>query len=92
MNTKAKGGRNERKSKKVFEAAGYQCVKAGGSLGVWDLIGVSSDGIVLCQVKSNAWPDAAEMEAMKLFPAPLNARKLVHSWHDYERQPRIRQL
>lgn len=92
MNTKAKGSRNERKSKKLFEGAGYRCCKAGASLGAWDVIGVASNGIVLCQVKSNMWPDKAEMETLKEFPAPANARKLVHRWDDRKRDPLVREL
>jgi Holliday junction resolvase len=34
-NPKAKGGRNERKAKKILERAGYACTKSGGSLGAF---------------------------------------------------------
>lgn len=92
MNTKAKGSRNERRSKAIFESAGYECCKAGASLGAWDLVCVGSTDFVLCQCKTNRWPDSAEMETLRNFPAPSNARKLVHRWNDRQRKPVVREL
>jgi Holliday junction resolvase len=91
-NKKAKGSRNERRSKAVLEAAGYQCTKAGGSLGAWDVIGIGSADIVLCQVKSRDWPGKLETEGLKEFSAPPNARKLIHRWRDHQRLPDVREL
>jgi len=82
MNRKRKGANNERRSIRLLEAAGYACTRAAASLGVFDIIGVSSTGVVLVQVKTRDWPGAAEMEAIKLFPAPTNARKIIHRWRD----------
>jgi hypothetical protein len=92
MNAKRKGTRNEHKSMRIFEAAGYTCMKAGGSLGVFDFICIGRQDIVLCQVKSNVWPRPEEMESIKMFVAPSNARKLVHRWRDYQRLPDVREL
>jgi len=66
------------------------CSRAAGSLGAWDLIGVSASHVVLLQVKSNRPPSPAEREALRLFVAPPNARKLIHVWHDRQRQPDVR--
>lgn len=41
MNTKAKGNRNERTAKKYFEDLGYTVIKAGASLGMFDLVAMS---------------------------------------------------
>jgi Holliday junction resolvase len=92
MNTKKKGSKNERRSIRILEAAGYCCLKAGASLGVFDIVGIGSHDIVLCQVKSNRWPLAAEIEAIQLFPAPPNARKLLHRWNDRQRLPEVKEL
>jgi Holliday junction resolvase len=92
MNTKKKGSKNERRSMALFEAAGYTCLKAGASLGVFDIVGIGSKDFILCQVKSNRWPAAAEMETLKLFTAPENARKLVHRWDDRKRVPQVREV
>ena len=91
-NDKAKGSRNERRSKVILEAAGYAVCRAAASLGVWDLIGVSATDVVLCQVKTRDWPGSAEMETLREFPAPPNARKLVHRWRDRQRAPDVRHL
>jgi len=92
MKAKAKGSRNERRTIAILETAGYTCMKAGASLGVFDVIGIGSQDIVLCQVKSNRWPLEAEMEALRLFQAPTNARKLVHRWRDRQRTPDVREV
>lgn len=92
MNCKRKGTKNEHKSIALLEAAGYKCTRAAASLGVFDVIGIGSTDIVLCQVKSNEWPCSAEMETIKLFVAPPNARKIVHRWRDRQALPDVREV
>ena len=92
MNAKAKGNRNERRSMTLLEAAGYSCTRSAGSLGVFDVIGISGTDFVLVQVKTNEWPRSAEMEGISLFTAPPNARKLVHRWRDRQRTPDVREV
>lgn len=91
-NAKRKGSKNERRSMALMEAAGYSCTKAGASLGVFDVIAVGSNDFVLLQVKSNRWPSAAEMETIKNFICPHNAKKLVHRWVDRKRLPDVREV
>lgn len=43
-NAKAKGTRNEHRSKALLEAAGYAVCRAATSLGVWDLVGMALPG------------------------------------------------
>lgn len=92
MSAKAKGTRNEHRSIRLLEAAGYQCTRAAASLGVWDIVGIGSTDIVLVQVKTRDWPGSVEMETLRLFPAPANCRKLVHRWRDRQRLPDMREL
>ena len=92
MNAKAKGTRNERRSIALLEAAGYRCTRAAASLGDWDIIGIGSTDIVLCQVKTRDWPGSAEIETLRLFPAPANARKLLHRWRDRQQFPDVRKV
>ena len=92
MNRKRKGSRRERQSMRLLVAAGYAVTRSGASLGTFDLIGIGSTDIILCQVKSNAWPGTVEMEAIKEFPAPSNARKLIHRWRDHQRLPDVREV
>ena len=92
MNSKRKGTRNEHRSLQLLEAAGYSCVRAAASLGVWDIVGIGSNDLVLLQVKSRDWPGSVEMEALKNFPCPLNCKKLVHRWRDRQRLPDVKEL
>ena len=91
-NAKAKGTRNEHRSRRILEAGGYAVCRAAASLGVWDLIGIGSTDVVLCQVKSRDWPGTVEMETLTTFPAPPFCRKLVHRWRDRQRMPDVREL
>lgn len=92
MNAKRKGTRNEHRSIALLESAGYRCTRAAASLGEWDIIGIGSTDVVLCQVKTNAWPGSVEMETLQAFAAPPNARKLVHRWRDRQRLPDVREV
>ncbi len=92
MNAKAKGRRQEYRTMRLLEAAGYRTTRAAASLGAFDIIGISATDVVLVQVKSNRWPCAAEMEGLRLFPVPSNARKLVHVWRDRKAQPEVREV
>ncbi len=89
MNCKAKGNRNEYKTMRLLESLGYACTRAAASLGVFDIIGVSATDVLLVQVKSNRMPSACELETIKLFACPPNARKLIHIWQDRRRLPRV---
>ena len=92
MNRKAKGTRNEHRSIRLLEAAGYQCTRAAASLGAWDIIGVGSTDVVLVQVKTRDWPGTVEMETLQDFACPSSCRKLVHRWRDRQRVPDVREL
>jgi Holliday junction resolvase len=92
VNAKAKGTRNEHRSMRLLAAAGYAVTRAAASLGAWDLVGIGSTDVVLVQCKTRDWPSVAEMETLRMFPAPSNARKLVHRWRDHQRQPDVREV
>jgi hypothetical protein len=92
MNAKAKGTKREHRSIALLEATGYRCTRAAASLGAWDIIGIGSTDVVLCQVKSRDWPGSAEMETLRGLPYPANARKLVHRWRDRQRLPDVKEL
>jgi Holliday junction resolvase-like predicted endonuclease len=92
LNAKAKGNRAEYKSIALLEAAGYRCTRAAASLGVFDLVAIGQDDVVLVQVKSNRGPSGKEMEAIKAFPCPANARKFIHVWKDRQKVPDVRTI
>ena len=92
MNCKAKGTKNEHRSMAVLEAAGYRCTRSAASLGPWDVVGISSRDVVLCQVKTARWPGGVEMEVLREFIAPSSCRKIVHRWRHRQRLPDVREL
>lgn len=81
-NAKAKGARRERQCIKLLEAEGYRCMKAGGSLGEWDVIGINDDSTVLVQVKSNRWPSRAEVTRLTDFPCHVRCVKEIWRFDD----------
>ena len=92
MNRKRKGSRNELKTKRYLEKeAGYQCTKAGGSLGAWDLIAIDRQGVLLVQVKSNRMPGPKERKRLQDFVAPDRpaVRKVIYIWIDHARKPAV---
>lgn len=84
---KAKGTRNELKVKAQLEALGWSVVKAGGSLGIFDLVAIhpDKDKGFLIQVKSNRQPEKKERDAIAAFPVPPYMSKLV--WVVIDRKP-----
>lgn len=92
MNTKRKGCRNERKSIALLESLGYVCTRAAASLGVFDIVAIGADDVLLVQVKSNEWPRSTEMEAISAFRAPVICRKIIHRWRDRQRMPDVREV
>jgi hypothetical protein len=89
MNAKAKGNRRERQARRILEAAGYFVVKAGGSLGCWDLVALGPHGARLVQVKSNEKPRPAERERLALFPRMPYCSKELWIFYDRRREPEI---
>lgn len=88
-NAKAKGSRLERRSKADLEARGFLVTKAGGSLGVADLVALhpESGEVRLVQVKANRLPGAAEMGGLKALARRFQAagfgwRVQVHRYLD----------
>ena len=61
-------------------------------LGVFDIVGISATDIVLLQVKTRDWPCGAEMEALRAFSAPPNARKILHRYRDRVALPDMREV
>ncbi len=92
MNAKAKGSRRERQTIALLESLGYVCTKTAGSLGIWDVVAIGPADFIVVQVKSNRWPDRAEMEALRAFPCPPNCRKLIHRWRDRRSTPDVREF
>jgi len=88
-NPKAKGNRQERKAQKSLEKVGYYCIKAGASLGVFDLIALGKKEARLIQVKSN-YCRPEEKEAIEQFKAPDYAVKELWIYKDRIENPIIK--
>lgn len=74
-----------------IEAHGGEDSSAASS-GAFDIVGVSSTDVVLCQVKTRDWPGSVEMEVITDFQCPMNCRKLVHRWRPRQRLPDVKEL
>ena len=100
MNAKAKGSRRERQARKALEARGYQCTRAAGSLGMWDICAVNATSPIvgcstlLLQVKSNRWPGCAEMRAMCEAKRAYHQTVRCEVWRydDGRKEPRVKVL
>jgi len=95
-NAKAKGTRNEHKSRDLLAAQGYYVIRAAGSLGLWDLVAFNTTyphtaghPVRLVQVKTNRPPSKTEVNAMAGLVLPWFVSKQIHVWHDSVRDPKI---
>ena len=92
MNGKRVGTRNEHRSMRILEAAGYRCTRSAASLGDWDIVAIGTTDVVLVQCKTRDWPGAMEMRALQDYAVPENVRKIVHRWRKRARLPDVREL
>jgi Holliday junction resolvase len=93
VNTKAKGSRAERRAVKILEAAGYLCTKAGGSLGVFDVIAIGSLDVRCLQVKSGGeYLSGVEREQIEELRLPRNCSREVWRFPDRCRDPLIERI
>ena len=81
----------ERKSIAVLKAAGYSCDTL-SSKNLFNVMGTSPSEFVLIQIVTEDWPDNDGLKAIKSYPAPRNARKLIHLWRTYARTPDVREV
>lgn len=88
MNCKAKGSRNERRARCLLEAAGWCVVRAGGSLGAFDLVAFGRHDLRLIQAKTNRGLRRTERERLRSFSnLPAGARKEIWLFRDRQREP-----
>jgi Holliday junction resolvase len=93
LNCKRKGSRAELKAIRILEAAGYVCTKAGGSLGLFDVVAVGRLDVRLLQVKSGgAYASAVEREQLELLPVPANCSKEIWRFPNFARTPLVERL
>mgnify|MGYP001591465097 CR=1 FL=1 len=89
-----KGYRLEKKTARILEAAGMYTVESRGSHGLFDVVGISRNGLVLVQVKSAGHPagPAERQELAEFANCPPGTVKLIHTWRDRAREPEVREV
>ncbi len=92
MNAKAKGTRNEHRSMRLYEALGYETLRAGASLGTWDFLACNRTEVIFCQVKTGRYPGSVEMEAIREAMVPVNGRKIIHRWMPRRLLPDVKEV
>jgi Holliday junction resolvase len=93
MNAKAKGSRAERRAIAILEAAGYVCTKAGGSLGLFDVIAIGAADVRLLQVKAGTkYLSTLEREAIVALTVPANVSRECWRFPDRCAAPLIERL
>lgn len=92
LNAKRKGTRAERKAITLLEAAGFVCTKAGGSLGLFDVIAISGETVKCIQVKSNGYCSRIERAELVHLAVPANVTKEIWRFPDYCRAPLIERV
>jgi hypothetical protein len=95
---KAKGARNELRTARFFEKDGWVFTKSGGSLGIWDLIGLREGPyweieVLAVQVKTNTWPGPEERKQLAGFlPRVRGLRRVMVRWNNGARTPEVREV
>jgi Holliday junction resolvase len=92
-NAKAKGTRAELRAMRILELAGYACVKAGGSLGMFDVIALGPQDVRCLQVKSGGeYCSHVEREKMRECTLPPNVSREIWRFPDRCLEPLIERL
>lgn len=92
MNTAGKGRRCEAKSRRWLESQGYVCIRSAASKGLFDLVAISTDHVLLVQIKSGRWPSNDDQAAIRRFPCPDKCKKFLHRWRLRQAAPDIREV
>ena len=93
MNAKAKGSRAERRAIAILEAAGYVCTKAGGSLGLFDVIAIGAIDVRCVQIKAGGeYLSGLEREAIGALTVPANVSRECWRFPDRCKSPMIERI
>ena len=90
---KAKGTRAEHRAARILEAAGYYVIRAGGSLGVFDIVGIGPGDLKCVSVKAGTkYVSAVEREQLELLTLPTWASKEIWRFPDRCKAPLIERI
>jgi len=93
MNAKRKGTRAEHRAIRILEAAGYICTRAGGSLGLFDVIAVGPQDVRLIQVKAGTkYLSGTERAQLTGLSVPANVTRECWRFPDRCRVPLVERL
>jgi Holliday junction resolvase len=92
--SKAKGTYYEHRAIKHLEKTGYCCSRAGGSLGVFDIIAFGPTDVRAIQVKGGTRPYLcpAERKALQQIPVSSQVSKELWKYFKHKRAPIIEVL
>jgi Holliday junction resolvase len=91
--SKRKGTRAEHRAMRILEAAGYLVIRAGASLGPFDLVALGAKDIRCVQVKAGgARLSGVEREAIRVLELPAIVSRECWRFPDYARAPLIERL
>jgi hypothetical protein len=68
------------KSAAVLQAAGYRMIPLAHAIGPWALLGTCTQGLVLCAVVRDHYPDTLGVALGLPAGWPIYVRRLVHVW------------
>ncbi len=93
MKAKAKDTRAERRAIRILEAAGYCCTKAGGSLGLFDVIAIGAQDVRCIQVKAGGeYSSGVEREQIQALTVPAVISRECWRFPDRCKAPLIERL
>lgn len=81
-----------RRSARVLEAAGYRCTKLDGAFGEFDILGLSSVGVILVRICQDKIPFERYLDDLRAVTAPPNCRKMLHVWKPRRHLPEAIEL
>lgn len=85
--------KSEARTRAWLERNGFYAVRAAGSLGLFDLVGLRTDSLLLIQAKCNQGPRKDEYEKLRGFTNyPSSGKKLVFIWKAWQRDPIIKEV
>lgn len=85
--SKRKGSHWELKARDILEARGYLVCKAGGSLGIFDLVAVNGQHTRLVQIKGGKRPWCSPKDRQEIADVPAHLLCCKEIWYKKIRKP-----
>ncbi len=93
MTNYEKGRRREYQVMRALEAAGFYCIRAAGSHGLFDVVAIGPNELRLIQVKANQMASPAEQECLREFDlGPEGTSKYIWLYVNGQRKPIVHRI